>query len=287
MERLHSGREGQTASNLLAGKEKFRLLIDARSEESIPLSFSEPRPRGGNIFEFLVHAHDRVGTTVEILSVISKHNVNINGSYSTSTNESKTFYKTIFCEFANADCTVEQLALEIKKLPPTIDVKTANVSNAIFGKFLFPMVWRKNQRVMLLEMVPFLKAEKNLVRLLGSGGETMMFEQGRIYAKEYLAPFQEFALKGEQPMLNNIVESFRSTGLGLLALWRYTRGFVVIVGSPPLIDDSDFQSRFFLGIICGSLEYVYHNSLQIESTEYDKTKDELVINFLEGPQPKA
>lgn len=153
------------------------------------LSFS--KPTGKNVFEYVFETKDEIGVTGKITGEIAKHNIDILRIHGSNDEETHRYILSVFCDFSKADTTAELFAQDVRKFPFVIEVDYAGASGTLFDSFRFPLKIIDNSRVIVMRVDPLLRVEKNLEEKMGSAGEVIMFDEGRIYARETMMEYRK------------------------------------------------------------------------------------------------
>lgn len=239
--------------------------------------FSLSKPLGVNVFEFLIVAKDEIGATSKLTGELARHNVDILSIAGANDFEIGLFVLTLFCDFAKADCTAAALAGKVWDLPFVTKVDFRDAKGRLFDGYRYPLRIMNKHRGILMRAGPLLATEKNLVKMLGSAGASIMFEEGRTYAHAVMGH-----LKGALPdaipeeIFMNVVDGLRVTGWGLFQFHEEPDTYRITVSDPPKLRDG-FQSMFVRGIAVGTTETICGSNLAVRSADYDEKTDTLTL----------
>jgi hypothetical protein len=240
-------------------------------------------PRGKGIYEFLIIVHDEIGVLSRIAAIFYKHGINMNSYYGyLADGSSKLVVQTIFCDFSQADCSVEQLASELESLPFVREIRWVSTERHYHDQFLFPITVLGNKRAVLLLTDNLLKIELKLSEKFGSGGAAIMFEEGRNYSKDWVDCYSTLlAGLDSDSKLEVVKDGLTAMGWGILEM-RRGRGvsFEVIVKDPIVLFIEDpsgemkmMSSSFFVGIISGIVENIFGEPVEASEIHYDKSRN--------------
>jgi hypothetical protein len=233
-----------------------------------------------NLFEFLVERKDEVGVFEKVLHVFAIHSVHIRGIWGAPTKikARRIFLSVIYCNFSHADCTAEQLESELKKISLVIGVRFSKLEEMLLDRFLFPLNMMGEQRVILFRAEPLLIIEKDLVENLGSGGATIMYNEGKAYAKAVFAQYK--TSQGSEPTLDFAKEALRATGWGIFKFNEIPGGYGVTVFEAPFLEKSDYrENRFYYGMAAEILEEAHKIKLVLSTSAPDPKNRTLTFVF--------
>jgi predicted amino acid-binding ACT domain protein len=250
------------------------MMNSSSKNRYIPKQLPLTRPSGENIFEFAIEAYDKVGSFANIVRVFSNHNVDIKSVSAGKMEESDHFVSSLFCDFTNGECTVEQIKEELEHLRGIISVQSANMDGKLWDKFFFPLNLMKNKnRVIIMRVEPLLRVERNLIQTMGSAGASIMFQEGQTYANEVFLQYKEILPKvSTKEFLETIKDGLRTTGWGLFDFIPTSdNGFIVKVVDPPVLKEADYsENRFFYGVAAKILENLYGGSYALTESSFDR-----------------
>ena len=141
-----------------------------REREYFEKSVVITTPAGDHIFGFLVEARDQVGVFEKIVEVFTKHDVYIRSVSAAPEEGEEKFMTNIFVDFSKANCTVDALLEELRRLSFVSKAYSADMKGRLFDRFLFPVKIMNEDRVLLMRVRPLLNIEKRLVDQMGSAG---------------------------------------------------------------------------------------------------------------------
>lgn len=252
-----------------------------RGSEHYTKFFSLSKPLGEAVFELLIVTRDQVGATSKITGEIARHNIDILSINGANDADIERFVLTIFCDFAKADCKVEQIVGELRKFPFVTKAEYVNAKSRLFDRFHFPIRIMDKHRAILMRVDPLLRVQKHLQEHLGSAGESIMFEEGQSYARETWLQYKKAVPNANhEEILENVKDGLRATGWGLFEFQETQNAFQVTIRNPPRLEDNErFQSRFLYGITASVIEALYEFKVKVDSANYDKQSDILTLTL--------
>jgi predicted amino acid-binding ACT domain protein len=240
------------------------------------------KPRGEHVFELLVVAKDEIGVTSKVTGEIARHKIDILSIDGANDPELNGFVFTIFCDFANADCTAEQVADEIRKFAFVTRIDYLSAKGRLFDRYRFPIKIMNKHRAILMRADPLLRVEKHIREVLGVGGDTIMFEEGKIYAHETWGRQFRVALSnaGPEETIRNVIDGLRATGWALFDFQKERGHFqVTIRNSPKLENDNGFHSMFLYGLATGVVESLTGLKLIVRDASYHQKSDTVKLTL--------
>ncbi len=247
-------------------------------DKFVPGYLALSRPKGAKVYELMIAARDVVGATAKVTRIFSEFSVNIIASHSRTDWKTGDYIHLFFCDFAKAKVQIAGVAKELRKLKFMKEVRFVDVSNSIHEKFLFPILAGTGRRVIIIDASAFLSIERRMAEMLGSGGEVLLFEEGKAYVADSFRGSKLLAKElGAEWDLANAIDLFRASGWGLFRFRQSAEGYVITVKNPLSPDGAHVRSRFLEGAAVGALEYFTGARYAVVGAEYDKTKDTLQI----------
>ena len=231
--------------------------------------------KSGKVFEIIATGRDEAGTLSKLNGVLNAHEVKVVSAGGYNVPMPGKFIWSGFADYSESRFKVEDSVKEIKRLSFVAHVEATRITDVVFDKFLFPVTMLGDQRVIIVRTEPFARVEQRLIAAFGSGGATIMFDEGRHYAIE---AFQKYVamLPGASPdvLLKNAVAGLRATGWGIfdVDVSKLSRDGVAMVSvrEPTFSGVSGLkESNFTNGIACGALEAIFNTKTGVESSSYD------------------
>jgi len=249
------------------GKYHPRLLGLAPPLESI---------RAGKVYEFLATGRDEVGTLSKLNGVLNSHHLKLTTAGGYSVPETGSFVWSGFADYSQSEFTAEDTLREIRGLSFVTFAEASVIDEVVFDRYLFPVTMLGGQRAIIVRAEPFIRVEQRLIAAFGTGGATIMFDEGRHYALEAFAQYL-MMLPGAAPevILNNAIAGLRATGWGVFEV-DVSRLLVdgiarVSVRDPPFSGVPAARESFFTsGIVCGALEGIFGAKAAVQSSTYDE-----------------
>lgn len=284
---VRSGHAGLTPVSLFAKNCKYIGEYRKRvAGPELPTEIYHPRliglapplesVRSGSVYEFLAVGRDEVGTLAKLNGVLNSHHLKLTTAGGYSVPEPGTFVWSGFADYSRSEFKPEDTLREMRKLSFVTYAEAAKIDEVVFDRYLFPVTMLGKQRAIIFRAEPFTRVEQRLIAAFGSGGATIMFDEGRHYALEAFSHYVAM-LPGASPevILKNAVAGLRATGWGLFAVdvSRLLLDGVakVTVRDPPFAGVPGARESFFTnGIACGALEGIFSAKTAVESSSYDE-----------------
>jgi len=250
-------------------------------QQYFPRRIALTRPQGEHVFEFAVVIRDQVGSYAGLIRTFSKHRIDIKSGSVDKMGDSPEFLAIVFADFSRADCTTEQVLDEIRSLSFVINAYFANMSERIFDRFVFPLIFLKGERIIIMGAGPLLNIERHLIEKFGSAGEAIMHSEGQSYASEVMKRWKaDLPNSKPQSLMENIKDALRVTGWGVFDFRRLPDGFEVTVTDPPILEEADHkENRFYYGVASKILEVIHETRLKLVSSKFDPAKRTLIFKF--------
>jgi hypothetical protein len=232
--------------------------------------------RSGNVYEFLATGRDEVGTLSRLNDVLNSHNLKLTTAGGYSVPEPGTFVWSGFADYSDSKFTVEDTLRDIKKLSFVTHAEASKISEIVFERFLFPVTILGKHRAIIFRAGPLYRVEQRLIAAFGSGGATIMFDEGKNYAVEAFSQYTAMLPNAStQVILKNAIAGLRATGWGIFEVdvsKLHVDGFVkVSVRDPPFAEIPGAKDSFFInGLVCGSLENIFGVNAGVHSSSYNE-----------------
>lgn len=164
-------------------------------------------------FEAMFIVENMPGVLHNISEVIGAHNVNILSGFHSLIEELGGVW-VVFLEMT-ASTPYEELFKEIEMVSGVTDVKYVKLRKAdYFDSFFFPLAI-PGTRVIIITQEAFNRIKSQLVDILGTGGETILFSEGAAVGRT-IYEFIPEALTSAERKLEFIENLLRATGWGLV-----------------------------------------------------------------------
>jgi hypothetical protein len=171
------------------------------------------------------------------------------------------------------------LANEIRDLPFVDKVGCLNAKGRLFDRFHFPIKVMNKYRAILMRGGPLLKMEKHLEEMLGSAGASLLYEEGRSYARAVMVHLKDaLPNASHEELLQNVTDGLRATGWGLFQFHEQDDVYQISVKHPPRSEEN-LESMFFRGVAVGATEAAYTLNLAVRNADYDEKTDTLRLTL--------
>jgi hypothetical protein len=239
------------------------------------------KPEPGT-YEFLVTWKDTERDAYPlILGVFTRHMVRLLLTHTQPDEDSKSMVAVVYCDITRADISVQSLKDELEILKPVSRVEFVSTHEAMFEKYLFPIVSRGN-RWLIMRVRTLLNIENSIREKLGTGGSSLMFEEGVATGFEgssYPGGVLSQSEKGE--LLRNTSDGLRACGWGVFDFKSVDDGFMVTIDDPPLLEGVPEPSRFICGLAAGVLKSAYISDFKVDDISFDPKTGRVTMRLSE------
>lgn len=226
---------------------------------------------------------DEVGTLSRLNGVLNGHHLKLTTAGGYSVPQPGVFVWSGFADYSGSEFTAQDTLQEIKKLSFVTHAEAVKIDEVVFDRYLFPVTMLGTQRAIIVRAEPFVRVEQRLITAFGTGGATIMFDEGRNYALEAFAQYVAM-LPGASPLviLANAVAGLRATGWGVfdVDVSRLLLDGIakVNIRDPPFSGMPGVRESFFThGLACGALEGIFKAKAGVESSSYDEKSRTLYL----------
>jgi len=235
------------------------------------------------IYELLITGRAVPGAAATLSTVMVDHNVSLHPSGGYYSHEPGKFVWTTFADLAASKSAIESATADLDALDFVDKVESNKVSDVVFDRYLFPVLAGNDSRVIVFRLHALLGVEQRLIGTFGSGGASIMFEEGMAYAVETLREYDAM-LPGASPevLLENVVAGLRTTGWGIFTfdvsrLQHEGKTEVTILEPPTAVNPEFHDSHFTYGIVAGIIKVICLKEVKVESSRYDSKKKMLTL----------
>ena len=251
----------------------------------IGLAPRQAKMASGRVYELLVTGRTMPGAAAKLSAAMAGHSVNLYPSGGYYSHKPGEFVWTTFADLSASKSSIERVTADLEAYDFVDRVESTRMSDVVFDQYLFPVLAGNDSRVIVFRLHPLLSVERKLMDTFGSGGASIMFEEGRSYA---LATLREYdaMLPGASPelLLKNVVAGLRTTGWGLFA-FDVSRLLIdgtaeVTIREPPIaVDPEVHDSPFTNGIVAGIIEGICGEKIGVKSSRYEASRKTLTLNL--------
>ena len=244
---------------------------------NIPLS----KPSGQSVTEFLIVGRDDLESVSKVMSIFADRRINVLASYFESRDEAHNFILTFFAEVDDVESQIEILEKEISSLSFVKQVQSVKMKDRVYDQYLFPITATGSTRVIIMRADPLLNIEKQLFDRMGSAATSIMYEEGRAYARQTTAQMLTISPNMDRDeLLENSLDGLRAFGWGIFRYRKSGEVFEITATDLPFSDPRDaVRSRFVHGIVAGMIETMYGIRLRVASSNYDEADRKLSLRF--------
>jgi len=229
------------------------------------------RPPGNKVIEFLIICKNEIGSLAAISNVFAGQNVNIEIAYGHADRRGNQYLLIIYADFSNSTAVVEQTVKELKELMSVRSVEIDTDQTRHFDDFLFPVVGVDSDRAVVMDLNGLIKLEQLMFEKIGSAGHAFLYQMGKDYSAENNKILKSDVFQQDQEsLLRNLADLLKAAGWGRFEIRKLAGGFDIVVRGPQLLDGEAFvDSRFFYGMLAGSLQSIFGEELNVIETRYD------------------
>jgi hypothetical protein len=252
----------------------------------IGLAPRQAKTASGRVYELLVTGRVVPGAAAKLAAVMAQHDAHLYPSGGYYSYEPGNFVWTTFADLSDSKSAVERVKTDLEAFDFVEIVESNRVGDLLFDQYLFPVLAGNDSRVIVFRLEPLLSVERRLQDTFGSGGASIMFEEGRSYA---LATLREYfaMLPGASPevLLKNVAAGLRTTGWGLFSfevarLLIDGTAEVTVVEPPIAVNPGQKESPFTNGIVAGIVEGIAGKRVKVRSSKYDPSKRVLTLSLV-------
>ncbi len=263
------------------------LLRAERAPEYSPRRIGLSQPQSGKTYEFFVMGKNDRNLNLEVHKILTKHKTQLimqTGYADDSTNH---FVLNFCCDMTKADCSPDELLLELRRVPNVIRADKKFMKNMLFESFLSPLTVIDKFRTVVIGIDPLIKIEKRLNDLFGVQGTSLMYEEGRAYAIDLVRQHREVISShmsaSAEVVLQNVQAGLKAMGWGAFDIrleGEMANAFISDLPpgiSPELVDTSN--CTFVYGIVAGIIEALFGFDMNVRNVTYDKNGNVLRLVF--------
>ncbi len=239
----------------------------------------------GKVYEILVTGRTVPGVAAKLSAVMADNYVNLYPSGGYYSHEPGKFVWTTFVDFVASKSAIESVTADIEMLDFVDNVESNKMSDVVFDQYLFPVMAGNDSRVIVFRLQPLLAVERKLMDTFGSGGASIMFEEGKSYALATLREYDAMLPRASpELLLKNVVAGLRTTGWGLYT-FDVSRLLIdgtaeVTIREQPIAVDPEFRdSPFTNGMVAGIIERICSEKMGVKSSKYDASKKILTLTL--------
>lgn len=207
---------------------------------------------------------------------MNAHDAKLYTSGGYSMQEPGNFVWTAFADFSKSGYAPEDALREIRRLSFVTDAQAAKIGDVVFEQFLFPVFGPNHTRAVILRAEPLVHMEQHLMKEFGTGGASIMFEEGRNYALEIFGHVLTLLSNASTELqIKNAVAGLRSTGWGIFEfdVLHFARDGIarVSVRDPLFSLVPDCRESFFTnGVVSGVLEGIFKIRTGVETSSFEE-----------------
>ena len=257
-------------------------LSEEDSAKYRPRVIGYVEPLGKQVFEFAVYGGDAPSSIARLTDLFLEHRarlLNHRLDWNDALSQFAAFYMV---DMAGADCSSSKLAELLRSRPGVDEVRVISRAGSLFGYSTFPLILNGVSRGVILRVENWLQVEEDLIRWMGSAGESIMFREGETYGVSTCRRYTGlFASEDQSLLFQNIRDGGKALGWGIFD-YRISNDRVAAlleVKYPITNSEGEVTSRFFHGMLCGVMEVILNAKLNMRESAYDRKTSTLRIKY--------
>ncbi len=159
-----------------------------------PNNIGNLKPSHEYDYEYVIIGKNSAGAPFKVINTFLQHRVEILGIQSSLNAERNQFSLTLLCDLENSDLPPKELLNAVRSLKFVTALESYEMKGKLFGR-MFPLTFYDKQRAVAISATTMIKLAMRLAKEAGATATTVMYEEGREYAKQALTELQE-VLKG-------------------------------------------------------------------------------------------
>jgi hypothetical protein len=247
-----------------------------------PRAIGYREPLGKETFEFAIYGGDTSSSIVRLTDLFLEHKARLLNHRLDWNDAEKEFSAFYMVDMAAADCSASSLAEIIRSKSEVEDVRVISRAGSIFGYSTFPIILNGMNRGALLRIENWFEMESDLIKWMGTAGESIMFREGESYGVSTCRRYaDQFADKDRSLLIQNVRDGGKAAGWGItdFRLSEDRSSVLLEVKYPVTNSKGEVTSRFFLGMLCGILEVILETRLGVQDSIYDRKTSTLRIRY--------
>jgi hypothetical protein len=241
-----------------------------------------PEPLGKETFEFAIYGDEAPSSIARLTHLFLEHGVRLLKHRLDWDDVEKRFAAFYLVDMAGADCPSSKLGEILRSKSGVESVHVISRAGSLFGYSTFPIILNGASRGVILRIENWFQMEDDLVKWMGTAGESIMFREGESYGVSTCRRYVD-VLTSDNPALlfQNVRDGGKAAGWGILDYRLNDDRSVVLleVKYPVTNSRGEVTSRFFLGMICGVMEVLLNAKLGVQESIYDRSSSALRIKY--------
>ncbi len=241
-----------------------------------------PEPLGKETFEFAIYGDDAPSSIARLTDLFLEHGVRLLKHRLDWDDVEKRFAAFYLAETAGADCSASKLGEILRSKSGVESVHVISRTGSLFGYSTFPIILNGASRGVILRIENWFQMEDDLVKWMGTAGESIMFREGESYGVSTCQKYADIFTSDNQTLLfQNLRDGGKATGWGIMDYRLIDDRSVVFleVKYPVTNSRGEVTSRFFFGMLCGVMEVLLNAKLSVQESIYDRNSCALKIKY--------
>jgi hypothetical protein len=254
-----------------------------------PRMIGYPEPLGKETFEFAIYGDEAPSSIARLTDLFLEHGVRLLKHRLDWDDVEKRFAAFYLADMVGADCSSSKLGEILRSKSGVESVHVISRAGSLFGYSTFPIILNGVNRGVILRIENWFQMEDDLIKWMGTAGESIMFREGEAYGVSTCQRYvDEFTSDNHALLFQNIRDGGKATGWGILDYRLNDDRSVVFleVKYPVTNSRGEVTSRFFLGMLCGVMEVLLNAKLSVQESIYDRNSSALKIKYrIDGQRP--
>ena len=247
-----------------------------------PRLIGYPNPLGKETYEIAIYGDDAPSSSVRLTDLFIEHGARLLKHRLDWNDEEKKFTALYLVDMSGADCSAARLGEILRSRSGVDSVQVISRAGSTFGYSTFPLILNGANRGVILRIENWFEMEDDLVRWMGTAGESIMFREGEAYGVSTCRRYVGVLSAEDQALLfQNIRDGGKAAGWGILDYRTNDDQSIVFleVKYPVTNSKGEVTSRFFLGMLCGIMEVLLNTRLGVQESLYDRRTRALRIKY--------
>ncbi len=241
-----------------------------------------PRPLAKETFEFAIYGDDAPSSVVRVTDLFLEHGARLLHHRFDWNDEEKKFAAFYMVDMSGADCSSSKLAEFLRSKSGVDIVYVIPRAGSLFGYSTFPVILNGINRGVILRIENWFGMEEDLVRWMGTAGESIMFREGESYGISTCRRYVDvYTYENSALLFQNVRDGGKAAGWGILDYRMNDEKSMVFLEMKYPVTNSkgEVTSRFFLGMLCGIMEVLLNTKLSVQDSNYDQASFVLRIKY--------
>lgn len=230
-----------------------------------PKSLGISSPAGRDPYEIYLKVKSRPSILGKVSDVMKQRNIDILSANAHVSDDKQTAYIMLFVEMADSTAGIDEVVKTLREQDYVIEAVSESRKDMYYEGVMFPLTSGGHYRVFTLGATGWVALNKALLQTYGSGGEAILFNEGRSVGADTASRIAENRRFGgrtltRELLLANFIGLFRASGHGMLDVARDEEGFAIKINRSVLSEyDKPMIDHFLVGVVTGAVESIYRS----------------------------